>query len=118
MLPHEEHNEQIDAWNNLATVIKFLLMEQYIKKETAGDLIVSLNKLQPILEELKEDIEEEIIPQYKQQPGFINEKEQTLKTVANKLVRIVNGIIKITDEEFKEMEQIFITTLDKIIGLK
>ena len=114
----DEHNERIDAWNNLATIIKFLLLEKYIQRETANDITISLNKLAP-LNEKTDELEEQIMDnQYKSKPGFIDEKEETLKIVSTKLVEITKKIVKINDEESRKLKKEFSELLNKTIDMR
>ncbi len=95
-MPLVEIQNKVEAWNNIAAFIKFLSLEEYIKRTTMNDIIKSLNELTP--EEFTDAIEEatqkEIEPQkeYIQAPGFMREEEQIISIITKELIAALKEI--------------------------
>lgn len=109
-MPQFDEHEKIEAWNNLAAMIKFLSLEEYMKIATVQDFVSSLNKLTPHPNEEDEIINNEIINgSYKETPGFITEKETVISAITEDLIALMKDIfkedegeaIKILQEQFK-----------------
>ena len=89
-MPQFDEHEKIEAWNNLAAMIKFLSLEEYMKAATIKDFVSSLNTLAPHEENDEEIIENEITNNgYKNTPGFITEKEMVISAITKDLISLV-----------------------------
>ena len=110
-MPQFDVHERIEAWNNLAAMIKFLSLEEYLKTATIKDFVDSLNKLAPHDNE-EELIDNEIVHKnYKNTPGFITEKEMLISAIVEDLIKVITGTLgkkaieeaEILPEEFKSI---------------
>lgn len=89
-MPQFDEHEKIEAWNNLAAMIKFLSLEEYMKIATVQDFVSSLNKLTPHPNEEDEIINNEVIDgNYKETPGFITEKETVISAITKDLIQVI-----------------------------